>query len=231
MSLPSSYTISPPGKIKEVPLPPISAWDRVLDASPTSIVYSFASVDIVNYKRLFFGGVDVGPAYCIISSDGYIVIYEYESALDGYAFDLTRAKGMRVKEEIGFRGKTIAMKVVIEWSFGKLNLRLYDNFKQAKGALYAAFRKRSAAGVFRVVASQEIPNAPTLDYDRALREGDKAKESVRTVAIPYKLSIPIVGGGVEDVVEVSITASDERIDAIHATITNKEGGLNVLLGS
>jgi len=218
MSLPRSYIISIPGKIKKVPLPPISAWDRVLDASPSSVVACVAKVDIVNYKRLFFGGVDIGPADCIISSDGYIVIYKDESALDGYAFDLTRAEGMRVKEEIGFRGKTIAMKVVIEWTFGKLTLSLCNYRKPAEQILREAFLKPNATSPFRVDVSRE----PTPeDYGDAPMEKDEANESINTVAIPYTIAIPLG----EDMVEVkNISGSDEQIGAILASIVSTEDG-------
>jgi len=219
MSLPRSYIISIPDKVKKVPLPPISAWDRVLDASPSSVVACVAKVDIVNYKRLFFGGVDIGPADCIISSDGYIVIYKDESALDGYAFDLTRAKSMRVKEEIDFRGKTKKMKVAIKWTFGKLTLSLCNYRKPAEQILREAFLKPNATSPFRVDVSRE-PEPTPEDYDDAPMEEDKANESISTVAIPYTIAIPLG----EDMVEVTISGSDEQIGAILASIVSTEDG-------
>jgi len=221
MSLPSSYTISIPDKVKKVPLPPISAWDRVMDVSPSSVVDCVAVVDIVNYKRLFFGGVDIGPAVCIISSDGYIVIYKDESALDGYAFDLTRAKSMRVKEVVDFRGRTKKMKVAIKWSFGKLNLRLCNYRELAEQILREAFLKPNATSPFRVDVSREPEPEPTPeDYDDAPMEEDEANESISTVAIPYTITIPLG----EHMVEVTIPGSDEHIDAILASIVSTEDG-------
>jgi len=222
----NNYRISIPNKVKKVPLPPRLEWDRAMDASPSTIFGDFANVEIVNYKRLFKRCVNVGAAWYVISTDGYIVIYKERYDTKGYVFDLTCAKSMYVKEKVVFRGKTTKMKVVIKWKFGELTLRLYDDFKRIERVFREAFLKPNTSSVFHVDANREVePDDDTDYYD----DYDKADESDDTVAIPFTFSIPLLGGRANDLVEVTISSGDEQVDAILASISNTADGLTMVI--
>jgi len=222
----SSNRIPLPDKIKKVPLPPFHVWSRAMNASPSSIFDTFAEVEVVDSSRLFFGWNRVGYVYCVIGSQGYIVVYKDEEDLTGYAFNLTYAKSMYVKEKVDSSGRTVKMKIVFKWKFGKLILRLGDNAKNVERVLRAAFMKPEVNGDFHENARQEMmsdPDDSALDDDYAnapCEESEGNKESVCTdVAIPYAFStpfVPVQQDGAGDARKVSFSLSDGQIGALHS---------------
>jgi phage anti-repressor protein len=106
------------GKMKKIPLPPLSVWYRIVDKS--SINEAFLDVKITGYGCLF-KSKHCGTAYSIIGNKGYIVIYEDTTKLTGYALYLAEAKKVTITKK---KEKT---KICIKWKFGKLTILLDED--------------------------------------------------------------------------------------------------------